>query len=779
MKQRPIIIITISYIIGILGGIYLHLNISLFVCLFMLFMLFSLFKVRKCIVFICFTSVIISLFNISYREDKFMDLYQDIDEINAVGIVVSNAIEGEYYTSYIVKLKSVNNQLNYKNTKIILKIKTKDTIRLQYGNLISFKSDFSKADARRNYKGFSYFDYLKTKNIYGICNINDESIKILNKKSAFVGNMWINTIQNKIKNNINCFLKEDEAGIVLAILVGNTEQIDNIQKEIFSNANLSHILAISGMHVSYIIIAINMLLKKFDKRIGYFIFIIILLFFSIFTGGSPSVIRAVIMACLAIVSKLLYRKSDTLNNIFIACLILLIINPYYLFNLGFQLSFGGTLGIVLFNSKVIRNLSIICKKINISEKIISILSVSISANLIIFPILIYNFNSLSFVFLISNLLVTPILGLLCFLGYLTVFISFISINVAKFVAFFLNLVVKLFELIAKFSANLKILKFSITTPSVFCIIVIYIAIFYFMLYYKKSHNNIIKKFFVIITILVILSRIIVSINSDLIIYFIDVGQGDSTLIITPNNKKVLIDGGGSEFGDFDVGKNILVPYILDRKIKSIDYVFISHFDSDHCGGILYLLQELTVKNIIIGTQFEDNANLEKFKNIIKENKINTNVIEMGSKIYIDKEVYFDVLWPDSSNIISNNSINNNALVCKLVYKNFSMLFTGDIEKEAEQVLISKYKGTSKLNANVLKVGHHGSKSSSTQEFIELVQPQICVIGVGKNNKFGHPNNEVIERLQNLNCKIYRTDVNGEITIKVDKKIMVNVMNNFN
>lgn len=155
--------------------------------------------------------------------------------------------------------------------------------------------------------------------------------------------------------------------------------------------------------------------------------------------------------------------------------------------------------------------------------------------------------------------------------------------------------------------------------------------------------------------------------------------------------------------------------------------------------------------MIIGKQFEESENLQEFTEIVEDKKINVKVVEAGDRINIEKNLYFDVLWPSSLQVISENSINNNALVCKLYYKNFSCIFTGDIEEEAERVLASKYKGTDILKSVVLKVAHHGSKSSSTEEFLELVQPKIALIGVGKNNLYGHPNSDVLTRLINLRC----------------------------
>lgn len=228
------------------------------------------------------------------------------------------------------------------------------------------------------------------------------------------------------------------------------------------------------------------------------------------------------------------------------------------------------------------------------------------------------------------------------------------------------------------------------------------------------------------------------------------------------------------------GKSTLLPYLLDRGITKIDYIIVSHFDLDHCQGLLYVMEKIKVKNVIIGKQFETSENYEAFIKIIKEKRINVTVVEKGRKINIERDLYFDILWPDSKNKVDENVLNNNSLVCKLVYKDFSMLFTGDIEEIAEGAILQKYKDTNILESTILKIAHHGSKTSSNKEFLEVVNPKIALIGVGKNNKFGHPSNITIETLKTLGCKIYRTDENGEITLRVYKqgKIWINKMLNW-
>lgn len=175
------------------------------------------------------------------------------------------------------------------------------------------------------------------------------------------------------------------------------------------------------------------------------------------------------------------------------------------------------------------------------------------------------------------------------------------------------------------------------------------------------------------------------------------------------------------------GKSALLPYLLDRGITKLDYIMVSHFDLDHVQGLLYVMEKIRVKNVIIGRQFETCDSYEQFVRIVKEKKIKVSIVEKEQKINIEKDVYFSILWPDSKNKITENVLNNNSLVCKLLYKDFSMMFTGDIEEEAEKVLLARYKDISLLKATVLKIPHHGSKSSSIEEFINEVKPKIAII----------------------------------------------------
>lgn len=304
--------------------------------------------------------------------------------------------------------------------------------------------------------------------------------------------------------------------------------------------------------------------------------------------------------------SLVYKKPNIIASISISLLIILIINPYKILDVGMLLSYGGTIGIISFNKILEGKIRLPQLKTKIINKLITIIKemfiVSISANLIIFPIILYNYNTILLTFFISNILAGPILGLIIILGFITIFISFISIQISKIPATILSIFIQLLMHIANFSSSLPFSKIYVKTPSIFTIILYYVILtivmylircrgraclcpirrFERILLNKFKNKKFQRRTIAIILIIVILFQVIKIIPSNLKISFIDVAQGDCTLIITPNHKTILIDGGGSETNEsYDVGKNTLIPYLLDRGITKLDYIFISHFDSDH------------------------------------------------------------------------------------------------------------------------------------------------------------------------------------------------------
>ena len=531
----------------------------------------------------------------NYYDEK----YEELESLNGsycTAIVVSEGEEKDYKDVYEIEIKGIKLLLNLKKSKnkslqnkenryLSNKNSKNSSFKLKYGDKIEFYLEYEKPSTARNYMGFDYSNYLKTKKIFGTVNLKEEDVEIISHDNSNIILRKIYELRNLMKTKIEKLLPKETSGLCLGMLIGETSGIEENMQEDFRDSNLSHILAVSGANVSYIIVSITYIFNKMclRKRLSKIISIILLILFMLLTGCTSSVNRACIMAILMLIAELLYRKSDVYNNLAISALILLIINPYSLLDIGFQLSYMGTIGIVFLHDKIGNFIKINNKIVNYFFEMIA---VTTCANLAIIPIMMFHFNTISLTFYFSNIIVGPILGIVVIIGFIMFFISLIFTPISSLIAIVLNLMLKFIIKIAEITANMPFSKITIITPSFFFIIVWYLIIISISykqkvkIFYHKN-NKLIKKIVSCILIIVLIVNLIIKVDKKLEIHFVDVGQGDACLIITPLNKKILIDGGGSEFGSFNVGEKTLLPYLLDRRINKLDYIIISHFDSDH------------------------------------------------------------------------------------------------------------------------------------------------------------------------------------------------------
>ncbi len=693
--------------------------------------------------------ICLSFFFVSYNTCKSYDnSFVDGQEFKNNVKIVSSKEETKYKNKYIVK---------FQKYKFILYL-NKD-VEFKYGDILELNGIFKKASSNENFGGFDYSNYLRQNKIYGIIE-TEEFSKIGEEKDIFY---FLENIKQKLKNNLKNTFNEKESGFLTGLLLGDkSEVLDETTKD-FKNSSLSHILAISGMHVIYVTFGVKFLLDKLtqNQKLKNIIMIFFLMFFAIFTGGSPSCIRACIMSSMLFLSKVVYRKNDFLTSLLISLDILLIINCYNIESVGMWLSFLSTFGLGYIKFKNNNSKKLL-------KNLVSSAEASISCNLMIIPITWNVYHTFSLTFIISNLFTSFLIGPIIILGYLHLFLGDLYISFIE--KFLLNILFKIAELIG----NLSFSKIYVSKVPIIFWIIYYIAIIsgiylnnhkeYILIFIKKFKKRSKEIFSILIFIFLVI--FISNLAPDCLkIHFLDVGQGDSCLITTPAKKTILIDGGNNE--DYDSGENIVAPYLLNNGISKIDYLVVSHGDSDHIGGLFFILENLKVENVILGVQDKSYDNIEKLLNIINSKKVNLILAKRGDKINIEDNLYLDVLWPDENNLIQENSINNNSLVFKLNYNNFSILFTGDIEKIAEEKILQET-DENLLKSTVLKVAHHGSKSSSIEEIIKEVNPKIALIGVGKNNKFGHPSTDVVNRIESFGTKVFRTDLNGEILISVNK-----------
>lgn len=815
-------IVLISFLFGLYWGRYLKNICSFFIVLGSIGVILYL-QNKKRLIFIFITISILAFMYMNYLEKSY-DKIPENAEIEIQAEIVSLKIKGEYKDKYIVKSKYGKKLYLYVNTKK----------EFDYGDIVEVKGNFSKVNKATNEYCFDYREFLKQKKIDG--NIMASKVNLLRKNSMLCK---ISKVKIKLNKYIDENYSDTASGFLKTLLLGETNEIEKEIKEDFTKANISHILAISGMHISIIILVIKNIMQilKFDKRLEKIFLNLLIICYIFFIDYPISAIRVAITQVILLITFFTNRKSNFYNTISITLFIILLLNPYNIESTAMQLSFGGICGIYLFykfikkmffykfciqkktvkeiskentkeNRNIRKNIKNICQTVIKSNKlkqiVIDSLCLNISVQIFIFPIVWYKFNFISITSFIPSILISLFIFPILILGYLSffeIFIQkFISISIISKINNFI--ILKMLNLVSILS-KIPLLSIYLKKPNKIFIVSYYVVLILCIIIIQKDKlaemlhiwriksgkapikqyirvkfkkNNDFKRIVLIVILnIVIIFQSFVQDNflkNGVEIYFLDVGQGDSTIISTAKNKTIVIDGGEGEKSGFDYGKNVLFPFLINKGVRKIDFLIFSHFDSDHCGGLIYLLENIKVEKILIGKQFEKNENFEYIVNLANKKHIKIIELQAGNKINIEKNSSLEILWPSVAEKISENAINNNSLVCKFVYKNFSMLLTGDIESIAEEKLLGKYKNTNRLNANILKIAHHGSKTSSIQEFLNEVNPKIALIGVGRKNKFGHPNQEVLERLKEKGIQIYRTDQNGEIQIIVKNNLKI-------
>lgn len=580
-----------------------------------------------------------------------------------------------------------------------------------FGDKIYIEGEISVPNNNTIPNNFNYKDYLYHKYIYYIIKI--DKIKMISKND----NIFLN-IKNSIYKRIETIKYND---YLYAFILGKSYYIDSEVLNNYKINGITHLFALSGLHVSMFSSIILFILKKIklSEKLSYFITSLFLIFFAFIASFTPSIVRSVLFFILSSINNVYYLYIKPKYLLYIVFSILIFINPFYIYDTGFILSFCISFFILLFNEK---------NKIN--NNLLSILVISILSTLSSLPIIInmsYEINILGF---INNLFFIPYVTYIVFpLSIIVVFISKLS--------FILNFLIIIMEYISKVSSNILNVKLIFPKMSLFLIIIYYVLL---ILIVKKIN---LKKIFIIY-----LSFLYFRCNFDKnnYVYFIDVGQGDSALIVTKNNKSILIDTGGKVGSNYSLMKSNVIPFFKSIGIRKLDYLFITHGDYDHAGYGIDLVNNFNVKNRFTNkgkyNSLEKKLNIKSFNNsYIKID--NVEIYSLNSKLY--------------------NNENSDSLVLLVIIDNYKLLFMGDASINTEKDIMNNYDIG---DVFILKVGHHGSKTSSSEEFINIVNPKYSIISVGKNNKFGQPNKEVLDNLSN--SKIYRTDIDGSIMFKIKK-----------
>ena len=694
-----------------------------------------------------------------------------------------------------IYLKGVEVENGEKNVSVKrIFVNTEKIPNVKIGNIIKVRGKLRQFEEAANKGNFDSRKYYLSLGFYG--KIEAGTIEIINSNySGIRQGLYelrmeiIERLEKLCSDNKGIFsIINNKNGIIGAIILGDKTDLDSDIKELYSVSGIAHILAISGLHISFIGMAIYRLLRRrFRFLFSAAVSIPVVLSFGIMSGFGISTIRAIIMFILKIMGEVLGRKYDAITAISLAGLVLLVQNPFVVCNSGFQMSFGAIIAIVLI-------LPIVEEILNTDNKIIKVLSANFTISLVMNPILAWNYYELPTFSFLLNIVVVPLMSVVIVSSIVGIFCSCIMFGFGKIVIFPGCGILELYTFLCNIINKSSVASIVVGQPKV-TIIIVYYAILLVVLFGLKNirtkytraekERNIIKKetglvlekkakkerrikgqnvklrLACIVGFLLLNCLIYYIPNPGFYITFINVGQGDGILIHGDNGTKVMVDGGSTS--EKQVAKNCIVPYLKAEGIGTIDYSIITHTDKDHISGILEILENnnsnrIRIKNLVMP---DINMKDDTYNELIEKaklKKINVLYIKKGDTLSLGK-TKIKCIYPETTTTASDK--NDYCTVLSVKNKTSKILLTGDISKEIEE----KIKDDIEENYTVLKVAHHGSNYSSSEKFLKKVNPKYSIISVGKNNSYGHPGNETMERLRKQGGVIYRTDEKGGITIR--------------
>ncbi|MBN1932366.1 MAG: DNA internalization-related competence protein ComEC/Rec2 [Desulfobacterales bacterium] len=720
---------------------------------------------------------------------------------NIIGSIASQPVTFNHRTKFILKTE----QLSQKHKKFSVTGKINLTVlgkgpQLSINDRIAFISKIKKIQNFKNPGGFNYTQYMQFNGIYGLAYVQGEKITVITKSTQTGVCEKIGKSRIKVAELVEKTITDESTqGVMKALIIGDRTGILPELRETFNRAGCGHLLAISGLHIGSIATAAfiffqwilsysnSILWHAWSRKGAALLSLFPVILYGLFAGMSPSTQRAVIMVAVFMLTLLMEREHEPINTLAIAAMMILIIDPPALFSVSFQLSFASAFSILYGLYKIKARKQVIPNNQRESDGwfnavlkwFVPFFTISFLAILGALPLVMFYFNQVSLVGILINFIVVPITGFFVIpLGLFAVFIYPLSIWIAEFCLGCSAIILYVVILIIKFFANLPFAAVKTVTPSYLEICCYYIlAGSIFSLIFKAENSKRKKAAVVFIIVIIVMSadtcywlykRLW---HNDLKVTVIDVGQGTSTLVELPYGVCMLIDGGGfTDNSVFDVGEKIVAPFLWRKKIKTVDALILSHPDSDHLNGLLYICEHFNVKYVRTNNEPYDTNNYKRFIEIIRNKKIHMPQFKDMDRIENVNGVEIKILYPCKDFISASKKEkwrrgNNNSLVIKINFGSKSFLFPGDIEAKAERELVKI--ADEKLKSNVLVAPHHGSKKSSTLLFLKKVQPEYIIISAGNNNRFGFPHSTVLTRYRKLGCRMLQTATHGAIEIVTD------------
>ena len=774
--KRPLFVSMIFLIAGIVMGTFNHgsydLAISLFPIVLLCGMIFKIYKSKSVAIFILLYAIgFVSVQNSLGVKNMYIDNYAESEfffTIDARVLDSSFTANGRQRVLLYTYNFNVQNR-DFSDNMRIQAILEYD-IETYIGQFITVQGQLLQLSRARNPGGFNQFQFLRSRGIQYtmfpvVLSFGDVTPSL---------RTFLYSTRNRLIYVFDNVLPESKSGIMKSMIIGDRSSLDNDILELYRISGMYHILVISGLHISILMLAINKSLEKiFSQKLSAILTLAFLIFYCLLVGSGVSVVRAVTMSGVLIVAKILHRERDFLTSISFAAVCLLLFEPLYLWDIGFQFSFAAVFGIAIATEPIDRGLGLIFRNTKYLDKIFSgtkfrkSFAVDIVVFLSISPLSAFHFYHFMPYSIIANIVIIFTANILVVLGFTVGVIGLISLSIAEFLAGSIFILLTLYEFVATFFGTMPGSRILIGQPSIILIIGFYFLflIFNYMLYGFHNEYKRRKKLFISSSAFYIALVLLVNRSDDYLeVTFLDVGQGEA-IVLTLNNRVYMIDGGGvrnREVGE-NVGVRVVLPFLDSQGISRIDTVFLTHEDSDHIIGIIEIIGEKEIGQII--TTFGTNREDELFQMLeYRANIENIDIIFIGAGFVYESTdgLFIEVIYPLYGQHFRH--VNDTSLVMRLSYKGVYFLFTADIDKPAEYEILRRGKNVS---AHVLNVAHHGSRFSTSQIFLDAVSPTVGVVSAGRNNVFGHPTREVIERFEDSGIPLYSTIDSGAVIIRTN------------
>lgn len=672
---------------------------------------------------------------------------------------------------YILQNPTISTTRLTRREKILVQLFSDEEERLSVGTKVRTTGEFRLLEGPRNPGEFDFRSFFHRQNVWASV-YQDVNVQLhaIEKRETFRFGLWIDRLRESVKNLFSKTIRGDAGSLMSAITVGLRADIPTEIRQDFRDTGIIHILAVSGLHVGFVLVIFLSLAKL--SRLPYpwdkIAVIAALIMYAVLSGGRPSVWRATVMASVFVVGAVFQRRANYFNIIATSALVLLIYKPGYLFDAGFLLSFAAVVSIVFFYNQfdmiLPERLRVSKIQNRISRGIAALFLVSLAAQIGTLPFIWSYFNRVPIVALAANVITVPIVGLLVPTGFSIMILGSWIPHIGEILGNTSWLLGETVFGLADFFSRLPFAYVEIGRPSWINLVQYGAIVGSLVLLLRKDYRR--KGVLVLLFTLNLFVWPWALHRPVLDVIFLDVGQGDSAVIRIPGqtgNKTILVDAGMKSFYG-DKGESVVVPAMKHLGIDEIDLFVMTHPHSDHIGGTEAVLAEFPTLQVWDTFAVYRSNLYDHSVEVISNKSIPFSRVGSGRWVADFTPAHLYTLHPDSAYATRSDNVNNVSVAMKLVYGRTSFLFVGDVEKEGDREIV-EYGDL--IRSDVLKVGHHGSATSTSQEFLHLVKPDYAVVSVGEKNRFNHPSEEVIFRLENSGARVFRTDLDRAIWFKSD------------